>query len=131
MSVVRHKEYEREWLLRLRTDGLQDMYETNLNLRAEGPIHYSRMNSSAINQFEKNIIQDSARESRFFDIQGFAPVDGIQGADAEARVCDGFTASKDATTTPHSRGNNGRCYDTRSINSLDTVDDDAKNRRII
>ncbi|KAJ2465832.1 hypothetical protein GGI02_004576, partial [Coemansia sp. RSA 2322] len=32
MSVVRHKEYEREWLLRLRTDGLQDMYETNLNL---------------------------------------------------------------------------------------------------
>ncbi|KAJ2622131.1 hypothetical protein H4R22_005208, partial [Coemansia sp. RSA 1290] len=33
MCVWRKEEYEREWLLRLRTDGLQDMYEANLNLR--------------------------------------------------------------------------------------------------
>ncbi|KAJ2812862.1 hypothetical protein H4S07_001095, partial [Coemansia furcata] len=71
MSLVRNKEYEREWLLRLRTDGLQDMYEANLNLRAEGPVHYARMNGSVANQLEKSMVEKCGRESRYFDTQRF------------------------------------------------------------
>ncbi|KAJ2335585.1 hypothetical protein GGI00_001282 [Coemansia sp. RSA 2681] len=129
MSLVRNKEYEREWLLRLRTDGLQDMYETNLNLRAEGPVHYARMSNSAANQFEKNMVDGSTRESRYFDMQHFGQQDG---AGVDLNTCEGYRASEEATAIPHSRGtNNVRSYDAQSINSLETVDNGTKGRRIL
>ncbi|KAJ2893377.1 hypothetical protein GGI21_005435 [Coemansia aciculifera] len=128
MCLVRKKEYEHEWLLRLRTDGLQDMYEANLNLRADGPAHYTQMDGSAINQFAKDIIGDSARESRFFDMQHF-----VQPGGADKNVCEGYRASEEVTAVPHSRGksSSNRHYDTRSVSSLDTVDGSPKNRRIL
>ncbi|KAJ2820068.1 hypothetical protein GGI24_004599 [Coemansia furcata] len=129
MSVVRNKEYEREWLLRLRTDGLQDMYEANLNLRAEAPIHYARMDSTVANQFEKNMDEDSGRESGYFGMQQFGRNGEQEGADRE--VLEGYRASEEATAIPQSRGTNARHYDTRSVNSLDTVDDGPKGRRIL
>ncbi|KAJ2818358.1 hypothetical protein GGI24_005122, partial [Coemansia furcata] len=113
MSVVRNKEYEREWLLRLRTDGLQDMYEANLNLRVEGPVCYARMNSPATNQREKNLVEVSGRDSRYFDMQQFGRNGEQEGADRE--VVEGYRASEEATAIPQSRGTvNGRHFDTRS-----------------
>ncbi|KAJ2010765.1 hypothetical protein IWW57_006832, partial [Coemansia sp. S610] len=91
MSLVRNKEYEREWLLRLRTDGLQDMYEANLNLRADGPVHYARMSGSIANQFDKNMVEECKRDSRFFDIQRFGINDCDQeGADMEREMRDRY-----------------------------------------
>ncbi|KAJ2815200.1 hypothetical protein FBU31_007016, partial [Coemansia sp. 'formosensis'] len=85
MSLVRNKEYEREWLLRLRTDGLQDMYEANLNLRAEGPVHYARMNGSVANQLEKSMVEKCGRESRYFETQRFGHNSCEQGEDVAVR----------------------------------------------
>ncbi|KAJ2353592.1 hypothetical protein GGI03_002132 [Coemansia sp. RSA 2337] len=131
MSLVRNKEYEREWLLRLRTDGLQDMYEANLNLRAEGPVHYARMNGSVSNQLEKNTVDEGGRESRYFDTQRFGHNHHEQdGVDRE--VCEGYRASEEVTAIPNCRGNADiRCYDTQSVDSLDTVDGGPKGRRIL
>ncbi|KAJ2104491.1 hypothetical protein IW146_008635 [Coemansia sp. RSA 922] len=130
MSLVRNKEYEREWLLRLRTDGLQDMYEANLNLRAEGPVLYARMNGSVANQHEKNVVGECRRESKYFDMQDFGPDRYEQAVDRE--VCNGYRASEEATAIPQSRGTaNIHCYDSQSVNSLDTVDDGSKGRRIL
>ncbi|KAJ2551426.1 hypothetical protein EV175_003698 [Coemansia sp. RSA 1933] len=39
-SIYRSKAYEAKWLLRLRTDGLEDMYEANMRLRGDGPLSY-------------------------------------------------------------------------------------------
>ncbi|KAJ1799660.1 hypothetical protein LPJ59_001676 [Coemansia sp. RSA 2399] len=38
-SIYRSKEYEAKWLLRLRTDGLEDMYDANMRLRGDGPLN--------------------------------------------------------------------------------------------
>ncbi|KAJ2406810.1 hypothetical protein GGI10_005112 [Coemansia sp. RSA 2530] len=133
MSLVRNKEYEREWLLRLRTDGLQDMYEANLNLRAEGPVHYARMNGSDPNQLEKNIVEECKRDSRFFDTHRFGRHNHEQEDAGMAQdIGDGYRALEGGTVVPHNRGvANSHCFETQSVSSLDTVDGCPKGRRIL
>ncbi|KAJ2399335.1 hypothetical protein GGI23_002714 [Coemansia sp. RSA 2559] len=38
-SIYRSKDYEAKWLLRLRTDGLEDMYDSDMKLRGDGPLN--------------------------------------------------------------------------------------------
>ncbi|KAJ2210316.1 hypothetical protein EV179_006322, partial [Coemansia sp. RSA 487] len=42
-SVYKPKEYEGKWIMRLRTDGMQDTYEANMKLRGDGPLNYRPM----------------------------------------------------------------------------------------
>ncbi|KAJ2491337.1 hypothetical protein IWW37_002419, partial [Coemansia sp. RSA 2050] len=133
MSLVHNKEYEREWLLRLRTDGLQDMYEANLNLRAEGPAHYARMNGSSPNQIKKSMAEECTRDSRFFDTHRFGHNNHEQEDTGMVRnICDSYRALEEAIVVPHNRGTTSKhCFETRSVSSLETVDDGPKGRRIL
>ncbi|KAJ2563189.1 hypothetical protein IW140_006184 [Coemansia sp. RSA 1813] len=42
-SIYKSEDYEAKWLLRLRTDGLEDMYEASMKLRGDGPLNYRPM----------------------------------------------------------------------------------------
>ncbi|KAJ1984733.1 hypothetical protein EDC05_006583, partial [Coemansia umbellata] len=128
MSVVRPKAYEREWLLRLRTDGLQDMYEANLNLRADAPVHYARMDGSIANQMEKAILEEENSENAYFAMQGYGNArDG------------GYMTAEELQSPPHSGRDDTvvdsnkdlHKFDRDSINSMDTVDEKSKTRRIL
>ncbi|KAJ2821172.1 hypothetical protein IWW50_004749 [Coemansia erecta] len=113
MSVWRPQEYEREWLLRLRTDGLQDMYEANLNLRADNHQPYARMNASSIQPTEKIGITTT---DPFYDMPEYAlHVD--QDGQATLRAPGSY-----------SPGENSSRYSTGSII---TVDEPKKLRRIL
>ncbi|KAJ1718566.1 hypothetical protein LPJ53_006449, partial [Coemansia erecta] len=127
MSIVRTKEYERNWLLRLRTDGLQDMYETNLKLRTQQPAHYSQMlNSSVSNQINKVMTNTVVDDDRFFDLRGLGNVHMTLKVDGGANN-DGYFSN--STTVPHSpRGETGiqrsQHYDTHSVDSMDNISSD-------
>ncbi|KAJ1945143.1 hypothetical protein GGF37_001845 [Kickxella alabastrina] len=130
MSIIRPREYEREWLLRLRTDGLQDMYEANLNLRAEGPLHYSRMSASIPNQMEKAMSEDNINDDSLFGIHGFGhPIDNGDSAGVNSGYLP--TEGMSATTSRTPRNRNMREFDNSSVNSADTIDEAAKARRIL
>ncbi|KAJ1872172.1 hypothetical protein H4R99_007754 [Coemansia sp. RSA 1722] len=155
MSIVRSQAYEREWLLRLRTDGLQDMYEANLNLRAERPVNYSRMDTSMFNHMDKVAAGGAAADDddddndRYFDMQGFGHNIGASNAEMIMKMDAGYLPSDDMPHSPRSNTNNIanrisdnniggggggtlRHYDAHSVDSMDTIDDSAaKPRRIL
>ncbi|KAJ1731523.1 hypothetical protein LPJ72_003899, partial [Coemansia sp. Benny D160-2] len=136
-------EYERKWLLRLRTDGLQDMYETNMKLRAEMPLQYSRMNGSATtNQFEKNVMGGEADEGNYFDMHAYSNKDRKDEADKALKLNSGvYMADDDMHTSPQvgrndmaadESGNRRRPhFDRRSLNSLDMMEAPEKVRHIL
>ncbi|KAJ2516305.1 hypothetical protein H4217_004663 [Coemansia sp. RSA 1939] len=142
-SVYRAKEYERKWLLRLRTDGLQDMYETNMKLRAEMPLQYSRMNGSATtNQFEKNVMGGEADEGNYFDMHAYSNKDRKDEAGKALKLNSGvYMADDDMHTSPQvgrndmaaeESGNRRRPhFDRRSLNSLDMMEAPEKVRHIL
>ncbi|KAJ2392859.1 hypothetical protein GGI23_005135 [Coemansia sp. RSA 2559] len=141
-SVYRYKEYERKWLLRLRTDGLQDMYETNMKLHADVPLQYSRMNGSAVNQFEKNIMEGTSDENNYFAMH---PYNDSRKGDTgmTLRADNGAYMAGDELQASPRLGRNGMVpdgvvsnhlhnhYDRRSMNSAETMEEDAKLRRIL
>ncbi|KAJ1661805.1 hypothetical protein EV178_006387 [Coemansia sp. RSA 1646] len=140
-SIYKSKEYERKWLLRLRTDGLQDMYETNMKLRAEVPLQYSRMNGSATNQFEKNIMEGTNDEGDFFNMHAYT--EGGQGDTGTTLRADNgaYMASNELHASPRSGRNDMGVdggsnhlharFDRHSANSIDTMEETAKVRRIL
>ncbi|KAJ2559793.1 hypothetical protein GGH12_005239, partial [Coemansia sp. RSA 1822] len=62
-------EYEHKWLLRLRTDGLQNMYDANMNIREDFSQSYARMNTS-VNQPTKKMAHTIANP--FIDMPEYA-----------------------------------------------------------
>ncbi|KAI9479117.1 hypothetical protein LPJ78_005907 [Coemansia sp. RSA 989] len=139
MCVWRKEEYEREWLLRLRTDGLQDMYEANLNLRAENPQAYERMNTSTANAQKAANMRDNIW---FLDPPRFAegypaesyPADFAAHGDSSAmttlHINDAFAASDDlAAYEAHSP--QGHRFSNHSTVSLESSTDAAKARQLL
>ncbi|KAI7819978.1 hypothetical protein BX661DRAFT_189576 [Kickxella alabastrina] len=130
MSIIRPREYEREWLLRLRTDGLQDMYEGNFNVRTDGPLHYLRMSSSVSNQADKALCESAANGDQSFIIQGFGhPIDNGDSAGVNSGY---FPIKGMSAATPHTSHNQiMRGFDNSSVKSVETIDDVAKDRHIL
>ncbi|KAJ1841747.1 hypothetical protein LPJ70_004104, partial [Coemansia sp. RSA 2708] len=121
MSIARPEEYEREWLLRLRTDGLQDMYEANLNLRGDNPLRYARMNASSNAPLEKVVINSEVR-SPFYDRSEYA-VHPTRSSIPAIRTDDSISYSDHTTDI--------RRYSSRSGTSLDSAAEPAAQRRIL
>ncbi|KAJ2474586.1 hypothetical protein IWW56_005810 [Coemansia sp. RSA 2131] len=69
MSMWQPHEYEHKWLLRLRTDGLQNMYDANMNIREDFSQSYARMNTS-VNQPTKKMAHTIANP--FIDMPEYA-----------------------------------------------------------
>ncbi|KAJ1745354.1 hypothetical protein LPJ58_006200, partial [Coemansia sp. RSA 1591] len=69
MSIWQPHEYEHTWLLRLRTDGLQNMYDANMNIREDFSQSYARMNTS-VNQPAKKMARPNANP--FIDMPEYA-----------------------------------------------------------
>ncbi|KAJ1814795.1 hypothetical protein LPJ56_004750, partial [Coemansia sp. RSA 2599] len=129
MSIMRSKEYERDWLLHLRTDGLQDMYEANMNLRTDRPEHYSRMDTSMFNHICKDAAGDRANnghdngdDDRYFGMRGFIHDSDASNAEMIVKIDAGYLPSSDLPHSPRGNiisggindGSNMRHFDSQS-----------------
>ncbi|KAJ1641882.1 hypothetical protein LPJ64_006210 [Coemansia asiatica] len=133
MGILRPREYEREWLLRLRTDGLQDMYEVNMNMRIDRPELYSRMDTSMFNHMEKTVVgrtgltaTNNNNDDRYFDMRGFN-----HNIDA-SNIINSGGGNTSTNVNANVKANVMRHFDAHSVDSMDTIDDSiAKSRRIL
>ncbi|KAJ2801818.1 hypothetical protein H4R20_003526, partial [Coemansia guatemalensis] len=125
MSVLRPQEYEREWLLRLRTDGLQDIYETNLNLRTDLPLHHAPRNHPANNSRYANaaihsVVSDKGERGGYLAMPSM-----------EVSLSRAASVNRAVSASYEEHENHLHNHSRQSINTIDSTDEPSKHRRII
>ncbi|KAJ2742805.1 hypothetical protein H4S06_005667, partial [Coemansia sp. BCRC 34490] len=112
-------EYERKWLLRLRTDGLQDMYETNMKIQTEEPHIYRPMSGLRMYGPESEIKEDTDNNNQLMHMAKYGNENN--GASGTSVLL---------STSPYMEPN-GMRFERRSLDSMQNEDEGTWQRRIL
>ncbi|KAJ2398720.1 hypothetical protein GGI23_003076 [Coemansia sp. RSA 2559] len=102
-SVVGSKEYEGEWIMRLRTDGLEDAYETNLKPRIDGTLSFRPMSGKRPFSADARANEGHDSKSQYVRMDDY---DGEKAGPAVVLSSGPFVAQEDIYPVTRSRGIN-------------------------
>ncbi|PIA16440.1 hypothetical protein COEREDRAFT_87139 [Coemansia reversa NRRL 1564] len=125
MSVLRPREYERDWLLRLWTDGLQDICGENLNLHTNFPLYRAPKECPISSNRHGNAAIRSAVNDRS-DLGEYLAMPSM-----EVSLGRTVSVSRKAPTLYEKHKAHLRRHSSQSINTIGAADDPFKLRQII